>query len=245
MSERHIHVTFDEEHGGLPIEKWRLIKHRWGYPPGYAAVAYAKKYSWVNPKLWLRKRPVLLSTVSALAAVVAVGIILGILVDPAAFLISVFAAALVPLIALVGFDGELDGDYDGGPGGDFVGPDRSRPVMRVSGAAVPKILDAYENNPEATLASLRVLAKGTDVATDEALDLATEIIERLAKNQRELKKAEKENQRELEEAEKARKEAEAAALAEFTAAAEVAPIIDRSDEIALIQLSAELDLQGK
>ena len=232
MSEHHIHVTFDEEHGGLPIEKWCLIKHRW--TPQYAAVAYAKEYSWVNPKLWLRERPVLLSTVSAFAAVVAVGIVLGILVDDAAFLISGFAAALVPLIALLGFDGELDGDYDGGPDGDFVGPDRSRPVMRVSGTAVPEILDAYENNPKATLASLRVLAKGAGVATDEALNLATEIIGRLAKNQRELK-----------EAEKVRKEAEAAALVEFTAAAEVAPVIDRSDEIALVQLSTELDLQGK
>lgn len=232
MSEHHIHVTFDEEHGGLPIEKWCLIKHRW--TPQYAAVAYAKEYSWVNPKLWLRERPVLLSTVSAFAAVVAVGIVLGILVDDAAFLISGFAAALVPLIALLGFDGELDGDYDGGPDGDFVGPDRSRPVMRVSGTAVPEILDAYENDPKATLASLRVLAKGAGVATDEALNLATEIIGRLAKNQRELK-----------EAEKVRKEAEAAALVEFTAAAEVAPVIDRSDEIALVQLSTELDLQGK
>lgn len=232
MSEHHIHVTFDEEHGGLPIEKWCLTKHRW--TPQYAAVAYAKEYSWVNPKLWLRERPVLLSTVSAFAAVVAVGIVLGILVDDAAFLISGFAAALVPLIALLGFDGELDGDYDGGPDGDFVGPDRSRPVMRVSGTAVPEILDAYENNPKATLASLRVLAKGAGVATDEALNLATEIIGRLAKNQRELK-----------EAEKVRKEAEAAALVEFTAAAEVAPVIDRSDEIALVQLSTELDLQGK
>ena len=232
MSEHHIHVTFDEEHGGLPIEKWCLIKHRW--TPQYAAVAYAKEYSWVNPKLWLRERPVLLSTVSAFAAVVAVGIVLGILVDDAAFLISGFAAALGPLIALRGFDGELDGDYDGGPDGDFVGPDRSRPVMRVSGTAVPEILDAYENDPKATLASLRVLAKGAGVATDEALNLATEIIGRLAKNQRELK-----------EAEKVRKEAEAAALVEFTAAAEVAPVIDRSDEIALVQLSTELDLQGK
>lgn len=232
MSEHHIHVTFDEEHGGLPIEKWRLIKHRW--TSQYAAVAYAKEYSWVNPKLWLRERPVLLSTVSALAAVVAVGIVLGILVDDAAFLISVFAAAPVPLIALLGFDGELDGAYAGGPDGDFVGPDRSRPVIRISGPAVPKVLDAYENDPKATLASLRVLAKGTGVATDEAMNLAAEIIERLAKNQRELK-----------EAEKVREEAEAAALAEFTAAAEVAPVIDRSDEIALIQLSAELDLQGK
>ena len=232
MSEHHIHVTFDEEHGGLPIEKWCLIKHRW--TPQYAAVAYAKEYSWVNPKLWLRERPVLLSTVSAFAAVVAVGIVLGILVDDAAFLISGFAAALVPLIALLGFDGELDGDYDGGPDGDFVGPDRSRPVMRVSGTAVPEILDAYENDPKATLASLRVLAKGAGVATDEALNLATEIIGRLAKNQRELK-----------EAEKVRKEAEAAALVEFTAAAEVAPVIDRSDKIALVQLSTELDLQGK
>ena len=216
MSEHHIHVTFDEEHGGLPIEKWCLSKHRW--TPQYAAVAYAKEYSWVNPKLWLRERPVLLSTVSAFAAVVAVGIVLGILVDDAAFLISGFAAALMPLIALLGFDGELDGAYAGGPDGDFVGPDRSRPVMRVSGTAVPKILDAYENDPKATLASLRVLAKGTGVATDEAMNLAAEIIERLAKNQRELK-----------EAEKVREEAEAAALAEFTAAAEVAPVIDRSD----------------
>ena len=106
--------------------------------------------------------------------------------------------------------------------------------MRVSGTAVPEILDAYENDPKATLASLRVLAKGAGVATDEALNLATEIIGRLAKNQRELK-----------EAEKVRKEAEAAALVEFTAAAEVAPVIDRSDEIALVQLSTELDLQGK
>lgn len=232
MSEHHIHVTFDEEHGGLPIEKWCLIKHRW--TPQYLATAYAKEYSWVNPKLWLRERPVLLSTVSAFAAVVAVGIVLGILVDDAAFLISGFVAALMPLIALVGFAGALDGDYAEGPDGDFVGPDRSRPVMRVSGTAVPKILDAYENDPKATLASLRVLAKGTGVATDEAMNLAAEIIERLAKNQRELKATEK-----------VREEAEAAALAEFTAAAEVAPVIDRSDEIALIQLSAELDLQGK
>lgn len=231
----HIHVTFDE-HGELPIEKWHLVKHGW--TPQCAAVAYAKEYSWVNPKLWLRERPVALTTISAFAAVVAVGIVLGILVDDPAFLISGFVAAIMPVIALAGFAGALDGDYVEGPDGEFVGPDRSRPVMRVSGTAVPKILDAYENDPEATLASLRVLAKGTGVATDEALDLATEIIERLAENQQE-------KQRELEEAEKAREEAGAAALAEFTAAAEVAPVIDRSDEIALVQLSAELDLQGK
>lgn len=235
MPIRHTRVSYDEKYGDLPIERWEMPRdRRSGARIHRYAVAYAKEYSWVAPKLWIRERPVLLSTVSALAAVVAVGIILGVLVDPAAFLISVFAAAPVPLVALLGFDGELDGDYDGWPDGDFVGPDRSRPVMRVSGTAVPRILDAYENDSEATMEALRVLAKGDGVASDEALDLAAEIIGRLAKAQRE-----------LEEAEKVRKEAEAAALAEFNNAAEIAPVIDRSDEIALAQLSAELDLQGK
>lgn len=228
MPIRHTRVSYDEKYGDLPIERWELPRdRRSGARIHRYAVAYAKEYSWVAPKLWLRERPRLLFLLSTSAAVAAVGIILGILVNPAALLITAVAAVLAATASVLGFDGELES----GGVGDI---DRRRPVMEVSGTAVPKILDAYKNDSEATMEALRVLAKGDGVASDEALDLAAEIIGRLTKAQRE-----------LEEAEKVRKEAEAAALAEFNNAAEIAPVIDRSDEIALAQLSAELDLQGK
>lgn len=236
MSIRYTHVSHNEKYGDLPIERWEMCQEsqiaarfdrRSGARIHRSATAYAKEYSWVAPKLWLRERPRLLFLLSTSATVAAVGIILGVLVNPAALLITTVAAVLAATASVLGFDGELES----GGVGDI---DRRRPVMEVSGNAVPEILDAYENDPKATLASLRVLAKGAGVTSDEALDLAAEIIGRLAKNQRE-----------LEEAKKVREEAEAAALAEFTATAEVAPIIDRSDEITLAQLSAELDLQGK
>lgn len=235
---RYAHVKFDEEHGGLPIEEWHLIQEpclafrfdrRWDYTPRFTAVAYAKEYSWVAPKLWLRERPGLVLFNSAMTAVTAVGIALGVLVDPLALFLCVAGVTLAAAATIISVD--LDVALRKGCS---VSLDRRRPVVRVSGFDTPQILAAYEHDADATMASLRVLAKGKGVASDEALDLAAEIIGRLAKSQRE-----------LEEDERVRKEAEATALAEFTAAAEIEPIVDRSDEIALSQLSAELELQGK
>lgn len=224
-------VRFSKRDGQLPIDHWVVSgsRERWpGREPAavkYSAEAYAKEYSLLDPRLWLRESPISMRTVSACAAVAAAGISLGVLVDPSAFMLSFVAAVLAVLVLAICFVEGLDGF-----GGGF---DRSRKVAEVDRCG-RTVEAAWRNNPEATMEALRVLAKDPEDTTGEAKALAEGIIGRLAKRQRALDE-------EAREAELA----EAEALAELQATYPAPAVIDRSDELALAQLSAELDLQGK
>lgn len=240
MSTQNILATttnVEEEHANLPITEWEVardadVRPGWArterLTPTFTTEAYADDYSLLDPRLYRRERPRTLAAATALAVDLA---LLGALIAvdwthpllPAVLFVGVFALAFVLLV--VGLNEHEDNGYR---------LNRRRMVLSARGWSGPELRDAYINDPDKAMTAFHILSKDKEGTTSEAKDLAAGIINRLA-----------EHQRQLDEAEKVRKEAEAAALAEFEATAQITPIAGFADEATLHQLSAELDLQGK
>ena len=240
MSTQNILATtthVEEEHAHLPITEWEVardadVRPGWArtgrLTPTFTTEAYADDYNLLDPRLYIRERPRTLAAATALAADLA---LLGALIAvdwthplrPAVLFVGVFALAFVLLV--VGLNEHEDNGYR---------LNRRRMVLAARGWSGPEFRDAYINDPDKAMTAFHILSKDAEDTTSEAKGLAAGIIARLA-----------EHQRQLDEAEKVRKEAEAAALAEFEATAQVTPISGYTDEATLHQLSAELDLQGK
>lgn len=240
MSTQNILATttnVEEEHANLPITEWEVardadVRPGWArtgrLTPTFTTEAYADDYSLLDPRLYIRERPRTLAAATALAVDLA---LLGALIAvdwthpllPAVLIAGVFALAFI--LMLVGRNEHEDNGYR---------LNRRRMVLSARGWSGPEFRDAYINDPDKAMTAFHILSKDAEDTTSEAKGLAAGIIARLA-----------EHQRQLDEAEKVRKEAEADALAEFEATAQVTPIAGFADEATLHQLSAELDLQGK
>lgn len=240
MSTQNILATttnVEEEHANLPITEWEVardadVRPGWArtgrLTPTFTTEAYADDYSLLDPRLYIRERPRTLAAATALAVDLA---LLGALIAvdwthpllPAVLIAGVFALAFILLV--VGRNEHEDNGYR---------LNRRRMVLSARGWSGPEFRDAYINDPDKAMTAFHILSKDAEDTTSEAKGLAAGIIARLA-----------EHQRQLDEAEKVRKEAEADALAEFEATAQVTPIAGFADEATLHQLSAELDLQGK
>lgn len=240
MSTQNILATttnVEEEHANLPITEWEVardadVRPGWArtgrLTPTFTTEAYADDYSLLDPRLYIRERPRTLAAATALAVDLA---LLGALIAvdwthpllPAVLIAGVFALAFILLV--VGRNEHEDNGYR---------LNRRRMVLSARGWSGPEFRDAYINDPDKAMTAFHILSKDEEDTTSEAKGLAAGIIARLA-----------EHQRQLDEAEKVRKEAEADALAEFEATAQVTPIAGFADEATLHQLSAELDLQGK
>lgn len=240
MSTQNILATtthVEEEHAHLPITEWEVardadVRPGWArtgrLTPTFTTEAYADDYSLLDPRLYIRERPRTLAAATALAVDLA---LLGALIAvdwthpllPAVLIAGVFALAFI--LMLVGRNEHEDNGYR---------LNRRRMVLSARGWSGPEFRDAYINDPDKAMTAFHILSKDAEDTTSEAKGLAAGIIARLA-----------EHQRQLDEAEKVRKEAEADALAEFEATAQVTPIAGFADEATLHQLSAELDLQGK
>ena len=240
MSTQNILATttnVEEEHANLPITEWEVardadVRPGWArtgrLTPTFTTEAYADDFSLLDPRLYIRERPKTLAAATALAVDLAIfGVLLAAdgLYPMLPQLSLVVAFALVCVLLIVGLNEREDNGYR---------LNRKRLVLSARGWSGPEFRDAYINDPDKAMTAFHILSKDKEGTTSEAKDLAAGSINRLA-----------EHQRQLDEAEKVRKEAEAAALAEFEATAQVTPISGYTDEATLHQLSAELDLQGK
>ena len=228
---RHITTEFSSKHSQLPVDRWETATEHETFPSGtftnIRTVGYARDYHLIDPRLYIREFPVASAFAGALLAMLTVTTVLVIMSAPIGWCVAA-AVLCIPLLMATCPMGVAEYEDNGSR------LNRTRKVIQISGHGGKDARDAHRNDPTAAMKCIRVLAKSEDETTSEAKDLAANILHRLAETQRELDKEEA-----------FRKEAEADALKAFDAAAAVAPVVDRSDELDLTQLSAELELQGK
>lgn len=212
---RHLKVTADDRYAHLPVEEW--VESDDARRPGL--VGYAHETS--------RERRDL-----AILAAVTAGVLA---LDVAAIVLTEGLALSGPLTVLAVLLVVLVGTLVRATAGGERAVDLKCAVMEIEGdSAAWKVTTAHRNDPSATRRALEVLAKDEADTTEEAKVLAASVLARLV-----------DAQVALDMEEMAGKEAEEDALREFEAAGAVSPVVDRTDEIDMVQLSTELDLQGK